>query len=39
VADFVLTLKFDSAGNWKILKTRRMSQKEARNFETESLEK
>ena len=39
VADFVLTLKFDSAGNWKIIETRRMSQKEVKNFETESLEK
>ncbi len=39
VADFVLTLKFDSDGNWKIIKTRRMSQKEVKNFETESLEK
>jgi hypothetical protein len=39
VANFVLTLKFDSAGNWKIIKTRRMSQKEVKNFESESLEK
>lgn len=39
VANLVFTLKFDSAGNWKILKTRRMSQKEVKNFETESLEK
>jgi hypothetical protein len=39
VADFVLTLKFDSAGNWKIIKTRRMSQKEVKDFETESLQK
>ena len=28
VADFVLTLKFDSAGNWKIIKTHRLSPRE-----------
>jgi|SRR5215813_5297299 len=39
VADFVLTLKFDSDGHWKIIKTRQMSQKEVKNFETESLER
>ena len=39
VSNFVLTLKFDSAGNSKIIKTRRMSQKEVKNFESESLEK
>ena len=33
MADFVLTLKFDSAGNGKIIKTRRMSQKEVKNLE------
>lgn len=27
-ADLLVTLKFDNAGNWKIVKTRRMSQKE-----------
>ena len=39
VANFVLTLKFDSGGKWKIVKARRMSQKEVKNFETESLKK
>ena len=28
VADFVLTLKFDSAGNWKTIKSRRISPRE-----------
>ena len=27
-ADFLFTLKFDDAGNWKIVKTRQMSKKE-----------
>jgi hypothetical protein len=27
--DLLLTLKFDTAGNWKIVKTHRMSEKEA----------
>ncbi len=27
-ADFLLTLKFDEAGNWKIVKTHQMSKKE-----------
>jgi hypothetical protein len=39
VAVFVLTLKFDSAGKWKIIKTHRMSQKEVKNLATESLKK
>jgi NTP pyrophosphatase (non-canonical NTP hydrolase) len=26
--DFLFTLKFDAEGNWKIVKTRRMSEKE-----------
>ena len=28
-AHFLLTLKFDEAGNWKIIKTQRLSLKEA----------
>ena len=39
VADFFLTLKFDSGGKWKIIKTHRLSQKEIKKFETESLKK
>jgi len=27
-ADFLLTIKFDDAGNWKIVKTHPMSEKE-----------
>ena len=27
-ADFLFTLKFDESGNWKIIKTHRMSKKE-----------
>jgi hypothetical protein len=27
-ADFLFTIKFDAAGNWKIVKTHSMSQKE-----------
>jgi len=27
--DFLVTLKFDDAGNWKIVNTHRMSEKEA----------
>jgi hypothetical protein len=37
VAHFALTLKFDSAGTWKIIKTRPLSQKEVKKLETESL--
>ena len=33
VAHFVLTLKFDSAGNWKIIKKQKLSDKEAAKFE------
>ena len=29
---FLFTLKFDEAGNWKIVKTHRMSEKENANF-------
>ena len=39
VADFLLTLKFDSGGKWKIIKTHRTSQKEVKKFETESFKK
>jgi hypothetical protein len=33
VAHFVLTLKFDSAGNWKIIKKQKLSDKEAAKFD------
>ena len=38
VVNFLFTLKFDSSGNWKVIETHRMSQKEVKNFETESVE-
>jgi sugar lactone lactonase YvrE len=31
-ADFLFTLKFDESGNWKIVKTHRMSEKEVEKF-------
>ena len=30
--DFLFTLKFDDAGKWKIVKTHKMSEKEAKNY-------
>jgi hypothetical protein len=32
-ASFLFTLKFDEAGNWKIVKTHRLSNKEAEKFD------
>jgi hypothetical protein len=32
-AHFLVTLKFDEAGNWKIIKTHRMSDKEVEKIE------
>jgi len=34
-ADFLFTIKFDAAGNWKIVKTHSMSQKEVDKREKE----
>ena len=34
-ADLLFTLKFDEAGNWKIIKTHEMSEKEVENREKE----
>ena len=34
-SDFLVTLKFDDAGNWKIVKTHRMSEKEVKKREKE----
>jgi len=31
---FLFTLKFDQTGNWKIVKTHRLSEKEVENIET-----
>lgn len=34
-ADFIFTLKFDDTGNWKIVNTHRMSDKEVKKREKE----
>lgn len=35
-ASDLFTIKFDEAGNWKIVKTQRLSEKESKKFEGDS---